>query len=128
MEGAASNDLVIITVRVIKNFEYRTIKNIILKVDLNTETVREFRNRIQKEIEQNPAFVPFRNVEYDSLKVYSHAFGNKTQNLVVNMERDGFLDDPEATLAQCGLMSESEVSYFNLDAYNKYVINPVNKW
>ncbi|OMJ08731.1 hypothetical protein AYI69_g10963 [Smittium culicis] len=40
------------------------------------------------------------------------------------MERDGFLDNLDLTLEQAGLKPESEVSFFNIDAYNKFVVDP----
>ncbi|OMJ11939.1 UPF0538 protein [Smittium culicis] len=128
MTNEYEETLSIITVRVVRNFEYRTVKNCILKFDLKHDTVADLKRRIEKEIQTQPGFLPYRTVKYDTLKIYSHAFGNKSQNLVINMDRDGFLDNLDLTLEQAGLKPESEVSFFNIDAYNKFVVDPQIKW
>ncbi|PVU98184.1 hypothetical protein BB561_000051 [Smittium simulii] len=107
----------IVTIRVIKNFEYRTVKNIVLRVNLDTLTIKD-----------NAAFKPYRNVTYDTLKIHAHAFGTKTQNLIINFGEDGFLDNDELTLTEAGVLHETDISFFNIKAYKEYEKNPQMKW
>ncbi|KAJ1959635.1 hypothetical protein GGI12_004234 [Dipsacomyces acuminosporus] len=118
----------IITVRVIKNFEYRTCKNLILSVDLARTTVSELKDICRQKIQTEPGFKPYRNVEYTTLKIYTQAFGHKTQNLIINLEDEGFLRDDNATLEFVGVKHETELSFFNMDAYAAYAKDPKMVW
>ncbi|WFD19171.1 hypothetical protein MCAP1_001394 [Malassezia caprae] len=95
----------VITVRIIKNFEYRTMKPLVLKdVDLTTLTARALMERCREEVAAQPAFRVYRNVvgSLDTLKIYTHAHGAKTTNLIINLDRpewilDAASDAPLAT-------------------------------
>ncbi|KAJ2131067.1 hypothetical protein EV180_007056, partial [Coemansia sp. RSA 518] len=73
-------------------------------------------------------FKPFRTVKFDTLKIYTQAFGNKTQNLIINLEDAGFLEDGDAILQDVGIISETELSLFNREAYDAFKKNPAIKW
>ncbi|KAJ2752615.1 hypothetical protein IWQ56_006716, partial [Coemansia nantahalensis] len=73
-------------------------------------------------------FKPYRNVVFDTLKIYSQAFRNKTQNLIINLDNAGFLDDDGALLKAVGIEKETELSLFNRDAYTTYAANPSMRW
>lgn len=51
------------------------------------------------------ALRPYRNVEFDSLKIYTKAHGSKTMNLVINFEHDEdwIMSDLSKTLLQYGV-------------------------
>ncbi|KAJ2335707.1 hypothetical protein GGI00_001224 [Coemansia sp. RSA 2681] len=117
-----------ITVRIIKNFEYRISRNIILQVDAACTTVGELRDICRKQIVSDAKFKIFRSIEFDTLKLYTHAFGNKTQNLIINLGTDGFLLDDRATLEFAGIRNETELSLFNKDAYETYAKSPETMW
>ncbi|CAJ0745095.1 2673_t:CDS:2 [Entrophospora sp. SA101] len=96
-----------LTIRVIKNFEYRTVKKI------NTTS----------------KFAPFRNVIYDTLKIYTKAHGFKNQNLVINTDHDEWLlNNENETLISYDIENETELSFFNYEAYNNYKSHPDQKW
>ncbi|KAK9456601.1 hypothetical protein V1511DRAFT_494777 [Dipodascopsis uninucleata] len=120
----------IITVRVIKSFEYRTERNLILKdVDLTTLTVGDLLELVKNDITTQSAFRALRNVQYDTLKIYTKAHGSKTSNLIVNLTNDEWiLDDSSKTLQECGIENETEISCFNRELYEEYKKNPVEKW
>ncbi|PVU86835.1 hypothetical protein BB560_006594 [Smittium megazygosporum] len=101
----------VITIRVIKNFEYRAVKNIILNVDLSTVTVGELKKMCLEEISTKAGFVPFRNVEY-----------------VINFGNEGFLDNEQETLDKAGILNETEISLFNRKAYDEFEKNPKFAW
>ncbi|KAK7206679.1 hypothetical protein BZA70DRAFT_274843 [Myxozyma melibiosi] len=119
-----------ITVRLIKSFEYRTEKNMVLKdLDLTTTTVGDLLELAKKNIQTQSAYRPFRNVEFDTLKLYTQAHGSKTSNLIINLDHDEWiLSDPSKTLEECGFVNETEVSMFNRELFEKYKENPVEKW
>ncbi|KAK9470725.1 uncharacterized protein V1510DRAFT_422303 [Dipodascopsis tothii] len=120
----------VLTIRVIKSFPYRTVKNMILKdVDLTKTTVAELHDLCVQKIKTESAFRPYRTVELDTLKLYTKAHGSKTTNLVINLDHDEWiLSDPSKTLAEVGMENETEVSLFNRRAYSEYKANPVDKW
>ncbi|CAG8774090.1 24466_t:CDS:2 [Dentiscutata erythropus] len=112
-----------ITIRIIKNFEYRTVKNVVLhNIKLDTMTVGELKKIIIEKINVTPAFKPFRNVDYGIL--------NNSQNLIINLENDDWiLNDGNASLASCNIENETEFSFFNREAYEIYKSHPdVMKW
>ncbi|KAK9485232.1 hypothetical protein V1527DRAFT_409242 [Lipomyces starkeyi] len=120
----------IITLRVIKSFEYRTERNLILKdIDLTRTTVGELLELAKKCIMTQGGFRAFRNVEYNTLKLYTKAHGSKTTNLIINLENDDWiLSDHSKTLHECGIENETEISLFNRTLYEAYKLNPVEKW
>ncbi|KAK9477549.1 hypothetical protein V1514DRAFT_333601 [Lipomyces japonicus] len=120
----------IITVRIIKSFEYRTERNLILKnIDLTKTTVGELFILVKKDIQTQGAYRPFRNVDFDTLKIYTKAHGSKTNNLIVNLNNDDWiLDDHSKILYDCGIENETELSLFNRESYESYKKNPIEKW
>lgn len=97
----------VLTIRIIKSFPYRNVKNYILKdYDISTRTPKDLFEDTKKVINTQGGMRPFRNVAYDSLKIYTHAHGSKTMNLVINFEHDEdwFLDlESEKSLHQLGV-------------------------
>ncbi|KAJ2493240.1 hypothetical protein IWW37_000703 [Coemansia sp. RSA 2050] len=117
-----------ITVRIIKSFEYRVSRNIILPVDVARTTVGELKEICRKHIANDAKFKIFRNIEFNTLKIYTQAFGNKTQNLIINIDDNGLLLNDKATLEFAGIRSETELSFFSYDAYKAYAKSPKTKW
>ncbi|KAJ2856467.1 hypothetical protein J3B02_001581 [Coemansia erecta] len=79
-------------------------------------------------VRTEPGFKAYRNVQLDTLKIYTHAFGHKTQNLIINLEDEGFLQEDMAMLDYVGVKNETELSIFNMEAYSAYKENPNMKW
>ncbi|KAJ3259403.1 hypothetical protein HK103_002329 [Boothiomyces macroporosus] len=71
---------------------------------------------------------PYLNVEFDTLKLYFTAHGTKSQNLIINLNDDGFLTDNSKKLSQVGIENETEISFFKLADYNVFKANPEIKW
>jgi hypothetical protein len=79
----------ILTIRIVKSFTYRNVKNHVLKdYDISVKRPIDLLNDVKEIIKTQGAFRPYRNIEYDTLKVYTHAHGSKTVNLVINFEHD----------------------------------------
>jgi len=119
-----------ITVRIIKSFEYRTEKSLVLH-DLNLEevTVGQLKKIAQEAILTKPGWKPYRTTVFDTLKLYTKAHGAKTTNLIINLDHDEWImDDDDKPLASLGLENESEVSLFNREAYQQFKQNPETKW
>lgn len=129
----------VITIRVIRSFPYRNSRNLVLSgVDLQNTTPSQLQSRVRETIASDGAWRPFRSVQLDSLKVYSHAHGTKSMNLIINFEND---DDPkwlllaphlensaEPTLWECGVENETELSVFKWDDYCEFKKNPTELW
>lgn len=129
----------ILTIRIIKSFPYRNVKNHILKsVNLKETTPSQLLNLVQNDINTTGALRPYRNVEYDTVKVYTHAHGTKSMNLVINLdhdEKDIILCkdnqnsvNKEQLLWELGIENETELSVFNYAAYLEFKANPEEKW
>ncbi|CDO74859.1 hypothetical protein BN946_scf185004.g9 [Trametes cinnabarina] len=119
-----------ITVRVIKSFEYRTEKSLILHhLNLEQLTVGQLKDMVRQAIQTQSGWKPYRNVELDTIKLYTKAHGAKTTNLIINLDHDEWIfDDDSKTLAEMGLENESEVSFFNRKAYEEFKQHPDVKW
>ncbi|KAJ1926098.1 hypothetical protein IWQ60_004074 [Tieghemiomyces parasiticus] len=91
----------VLTIRLIKSFEYRTYRNVLLKdVDFGNTTVGDLRRRIQ----HGSGMKPYRTVDFDTLKIYTKAHGSKTNNLIVNLDHDEwFLTNDADMLDFCGV-------------------------
>ncbi|KAJ2744169.1 hypothetical protein GGI20_003170 [Coemansia sp. BCRC 34301] len=117
-----------ITVRIIKNFEYRVSRNVILQVDATRTTVGELKDICRKQIASDTKFKIFRNIEFNMLKLYTQAFGHKSQHLIINIDKEGFFLDDLATLEFAGVRNETELSFFNKDAFDAYAKSPETRW
>ncbi|ORX34987.1 cytoplasm protein [Kockovaella imperatae] len=119
-----------LTVRIVKSFEYRTFKAMVLPdLNLETLTVGQLMDLVRERLKTAPGFKPFRALQLDTMKVYTVAHGHKTTNLIINLENDEWiLDDPSKTLAEIGAENETELSMFNRAAYEAFKANPEIKW
>ncbi|GAM22844.1 hypothetical protein SAMD00019534_060190, partial [Acytostelium subglobosum LB1] len=120
----------ILTLRVIKSFEYRTIKNILLRDVPLSMTVSDFKQHVRDKIKTTAGFVPFRNVELDTMKIYfiPHV-QQKPNNLTINLDNDdNYILKDDLTLEQQGVVNETELSFFKLADYESFKKNPVDKW
>ncbi|CCE64955.1 hypothetical protein TPHA_0J01330 [Tetrapisispora phaffii CBS 4417] len=122
-----------ITVRVIKSFPFRNVKNLILSnYDLKTKTPKDLFDEVTKRIQSEASFRPFRTITYDTFKVYTHAHGSKTVNLVINFDHDDDwtldIENPNKKLFEYGIENETEISFYKLSDYVAYKANPIEKW
>ncbi|KAF9172609.1 hypothetical protein BGX21_007164 [Mortierella sp. AD011] len=120
-----------LTIRVIKSFEYRTSKNLILhNIDLTNTTVGQLRALIIEKVKTTSGWKPYQTVVFDTLKLYTKAHGAKTMNLIINMDHDEdwILSNDDAILATYGIENETEISIFNRELYEAFKIHPDIKW
>ncbi|KAK9347013.1 hypothetical protein V1522DRAFT_439934 [Lipomyces starkeyi] len=106
----------IITLRVIKSFEYRTERNfLILKdIDLTRTTVGDLLE-LAKKCELSRC----------SRRLYTKAHGSKTTNLIINLENDDWILSDHSKRYK---KNETKISLFNRTLYEAYKLNPVEKW
>ncbi|KII88805.1 hypothetical protein PLICRDRAFT_54628 [Plicaturopsis crispa FD-325 SS-3] len=120
-----------LTLRIIKSFEYRTERSLVLhSVNLETTSVGELKEIARQAVKTQPGWKPYRNVELDTLKLYTKAHGAKTTNLIINLDHDEWiLEDDSKMLADYGFENETEVSFFNRELYEKFKLHPEeSKW
>ncbi|KAI0648216.1 hypothetical protein C8Q79DRAFT_999637 [Trametes meyenii] len=119
-----------LTIRVIKSFEYRTEKSLVLHhVNLETTTVGQLKGTVRQAIQTQPGWKPYRNITLDTIKLYTKAHGAKTTNLIINLDHDEWIfEDESKALADMGLENESEVSFFNRQSYEEFKEHPDIKW
>lgn len=131
--------MAIITIRLIKSFEYRNVKNMVLKdLDLETLTLQGLVDMVRSRLGTESGFVSWgKNACFDALKLYSQPFGAKSQHLVINLEGDdqlllfsplGGQENMSMTLAKLGCKHETEISMFDYAHYEKYKQNPQTLW
>eukprot|EP00741_Cyanophora_paradoxa_P001382 tig00000480_g1337.t1 len=119
---------VTVVVRVIKSFEYRTFKNLVLhNVDLGMR-VADFRQLVDQKIQTEAGFAPYRNHKSDTLKLHMKAHGAKTSNPVINVGHEELVLKETGTLGEQGVEHETELSYFAMSDYEAYKANPQVKW
>lgn len=129
----------VLTIRIIKSFPYRNIKNHIMNsVDLKNTTPKQLLESVRNIINTSGGLRPYRNVEYDTIKVYTKAHGTKSMNLVINFENDEEWvlvseseenkRDAEKSLWDLGIQNETELSVFNWKAYGEFKANPEELW
>ncbi|KAK8746475.1 hypothetical protein OTU49_017033 [Cherax quadricarinatus] len=119
-----------LTIRLIRSFEHRNIRNIVLhNVNLD-QSVEDFMELIRENLKSTPTLPPpFRNFMFDTLKIETQAYGFKTNDPVINREDDAKLIlKPHLRLKDCGVKHETEVNFFKMDDYLKYKENPVLVW
>jgi hypothetical protein len=92
-ETPSQSEKITLTVRIIKSFEYRTTKNIVLHgtrhasatdpdhpnpdFSLDTTNVADLKEICKKKIATTPGFKPFLNTTLDCMKLYFFAHGQK---------------------------------------------------
>ncbi|KAJ7632379.1 hypothetical protein FB45DRAFT_912301, partial [Roridomyces roridus] len=119
-----------LTLRIIKSFEYRTERSLVLhNVNLEATTVAQLKDLARAAVATQPGWKPYRNVLLDTLKLYTHAHGAKTTNLIINLDHDEWiLEDDSSLLADIGFENETEVSFFNRESYAQFQANPQTSW
>lgn len=130
----------VITVRIIKSFPYRNVKNYVLKsINLKDTTPQKLLEDMRTTINTTGKFRPYRGVAYNALKIYSQAHGTKSMNLVINLDHDDDwllvnesvsheVNGSTASLHDLGVLNETEISMFVWEDYVAYKENPENKW
>jgi len=122
--------MITVTIRVIRNFQYRTMRTLILRqIPLHT-TIANLRQQILHQIAEQDAFAPFRQMNLDTLKLYTKGQGMKPNNLIINLEHDEdwIFKDDKKTLGDLGIDNETEISFFNMEDYQRYKADPQLKW
>lgn len=120
---------VTVTVRLIKSFTHRNIKHVVFKDVPLTTTVKDFIDSILQDILTRPGLPPpLRKHNYDTLKISHKPFGAKTTDPVINKENDELILKEYDTLAQSGIVNETEISFFNMKEYRAYQQNPELTW
>lgn len=94
------------------------------------QTVLEFIQRVQKDIETRPGLPPpFRKYHYDSMKIIHQAHGAKTSDLVMSLDdNDKPLLEENQTLKAAGVANETEMAFFKKEDYDLFKANPQMAW
>ncbi|XP_076092882.1 UPF0538 protein C2orf76 homolog isoform X2 [Mytilus galloprovincialis] len=101
-----------ITVRLVRSFEHRNIKHIVLHDVDFTQTVNSFKEAIKK----------------DTLKISHKAHGAKSNDPVIDIANDQLILEDGVTLVEAGVGNETEISYFKMEDYRKYQADPHLVW
>ena len=114
-----------LTIRLIRSFEHRNVKNIVLKLDERNILVKDLKLFINNEIKNSVKHnlpPPFRTFNYDTLKIEHVPFKSKSTDPVINCENDEDLILRDESSVK-DLVNETEISYFFMQDYVKYKEN-----
>jgi len=127
---ARPNTSATLTIRIIKSFTFRTERSLVLHdVNLVTMTAVQLKEIAKQNVATQPGWKPYRNVDLDTLKLYTKAHGAKTSNLIINLDHDDWiLSDDSKTLVEFGFENETEVSFFNSRDYEAFKLDPQTSW
>ncbi|KAK1788996.1 hypothetical protein P4O66_014957, partial [Electrophorus voltai] len=116
----------ILTVRLVRSFEHRNFKPVVLRgVNLNQQ-VEEFIASVKNDVSTRADLPPpFKKFGYDTMKIIHQAHGAKTNELVMSLEDDEKLILRDGLdLRACGVANETELAFFRMADYAKYKANP----
>ncbi len=118
---------VIVSIRLIRSFEHRNLRFLVLR-GVNLEwTTEEFMEKIRAEISTSSLPPPFKKFDYDCLKIEHQAHGAKTNDPVISCDNDDSLIlKPNQKIDDRGVKHETAVSFFRLDDYKAYVATKVD--
>ncbi|XP_065653541.1 UPF0538 protein C2orf76 homolog [Hydra vulgaris] len=120
----------VVTVRLIRSFEHRNIRNIVYHQVDTSMTCKSFIDFVLKDVAlRTDVPPPFRKFEYNKMKIEHQPFGMKSNDPVINRENDEelILQD-EKSLSDMGVVNETVLSFFRFDDYKKYSSNPQLVW
>jgi hypothetical protein len=120
-----------VTVRLVRSFEYKTVRNVYFKdLDLDNTTLEELKRMVDDRVKTTDNLRFLEKIPFDTLKIYSQPHGAKTSNPVINLSDDEklLLPDWSKSLSSLGFQNETEVSLFVKSDYEAYKSNPVFKW
>ena len=124
--GEATAPSLILTIRLIRSFEHRNVKNIVLKLSDRNILVKDLKALICSEIKSPTSKhnlpPPFKMFAYDTLKIEHVPFKSKSTDPVINCENDEslILSDEKSI---DNLVNETEISFFLLKDYIQYKQN-----
>ncbi|CAH7689502.1 hypothetical protein BY996DRAFT_4580307 [Phakopsora pachyrhizi] len=121
-----------LTVRVIKSFTHRNYKNLVLRnLDLENTGVEDLIKICKDKILNGEGWKAYQNVKLaDTLKLYTHAHGSKTTNLIINLDHPEWILDNNNNipLSKLSIEHESELSLFNRQDYESFLLDPQQTW
>ncbi|KAF2367974.1 hypothetical protein FHG87_001258 [Trinorchestia longiramus] len=119
-----------VTVRFIRSFEHRNLKNVVVKGVALSSTGAQLKELALKKLQTSSGIPPpFKKYQYDTMKIETQAFGFKTNDPLINTGNDDSLilkDD--SSLESSGVKNETEISFFKMEDYVAYKKNPVVAW
>ena len=81
-----------VTVRAVRSFEYKTVRNLYFHdLDLDTTTLEQLKAMCDERIKTTDNLKFMAAVPFDTFKIYSQPHGAKTSNPVINLIDDDIL-------------------------------------
>ncbi|CAF0832016.1 unnamed protein product [Brachionus calyciflorus] len=120
-----SQDNLILTIRLIRSFHYRNLKNLVIKNVNKNLSIKEFKELVNQEIKKSSVPPPFKTFTYDTLKIEHIPFKAKSNDPVINCEDDDLLilKDEQILGESPHIVNETEISYFLMKDYLEYKTN-----
>jgi len=118
-----SESSITLSIRLIRSFEHRNLRFFPLhNVDLSWTTEQLMTVINEKIITSTSLPPPFKKFEFDTLKIEHQAHGAKSNDPVINCEKDEKLIlEPGKLLSQSDVRNETELAFFKLSDYQSYL-------
>lgn len=118
-----SQHLNTLTVRLIRSFEHRNWKPLVLRRVSLDWTTEELKEEIEEELQASPIRDIFKKYKgYDTLKIEYQPHGSKTNDALINKSSDpSLILQPGLKLRSQNIQNGTEVSYFSNEDYLKYI-------
>lgn len=113
--------MTLITVRIIKSFEYQTTKLLILRLPDEVETVSQLMQLAKHTISSSAEWRVYHSVvaSLDTMKMHHVPHQAKSQNLMINEENPEF--DAGRTLQECGINGDDyEVTLYSRAMHDEF--------
>ncbi|XP_066029268.1 UPF0538 protein C2orf76 homolog [Pocillopora verrucosa] len=129
-EARADSSGATVTMRLIRSFEYRNIKDVVFKDVSLEQTAKDFMDFVVSDIKKRSDVpLPIQTMLTDTMKIQHKAHGAKTSDPVINTENDEMLMlRQDCSLSKNATGHETEISFFKKEDYDRYKANPVLKW
>ncbi|KAK7153607.1 hypothetical protein R3I94_007103 [Phoxinus phoxinus] len=123
-------DRAVLTLRLVRSFEHRNFKPLVFKDVHLDQTVEEFITFVKQDVSTRAGLPPpFKQFDYDTMKIIHQAHGAKTNELVMSLEDDEKLILRDGCrLRACGVANETELAFFKMADYKQFKANPQTEW
>ncbi|UJR22539.1 hypothetical protein I4U23_025588 [Adineta vaga] len=125
--GTSNENTMILSVRLVRSFEHRNIRNIILRsIDSSGQmTGSELKQRILTMLPNEKLPPPFKTFAFDTLKIEHYPHQAKSNDVTVRRDGDDrFIIEDDKRLCDYNVVNGTEIAFFKRSDYEIYKKNP----
>ncbi|CAF0875842.1 unnamed protein product [Adineta steineri] len=121
------NDTMIISIRLIRSFEHRNMRNLVLRsIDSSGQmTGKELKQRILTMLPNENLPPPFKTFSFDTLKIEHYPHQSKSNDVVIRRDGDDrLIIEDDKHLCDYNIVEGTEIAFFKYSDYEVYKKNP----